>query len=141
MGDYLELDDAQVWASLHSWESARRPELRDLSRRLRVRDLFKTHELVGEQAEPGPSVEALARAQEVAADHDMPESYVGLDIASETPLSADDDPPRVAMSDGRTRPLHEVSFLLGRLYGATFSEVRLIFPAELRDPIRRALAS
>jgi len=140
LGDYLDLDDGVIWAALHAWEDAGPPSLRDLCLRIRSRELFKTHELVGEQAEAGPSEEALYIAREIAADRGFHEDLVGLDIASDTPICADDDPPLVALGSDQARPLHEVSFLLGRLYGATFSKMRLIFPAELREPIRAALS-
>ncbi|RYE94092.1 MAG: HD domain-containing protein [Myxococcales bacterium] len=141
LGDYLELDDASIWGALHAWEDARHPVLRDLCRRVRARSLFKTVELVGELAEPGPSEEALHRAQEIAGDHGVHEGLVFLDIASDVPISADDEPPLVVLSNGDSRPLHEVSFLLGRLFNATFTRVRLVFPAELREPMRRAFGS
>ncbi len=139
--DYLELDDTTIWAALHAWEDARPPVLRDLCRRLRARALFKTVELVGDRAEPGPSEEALHRAQEIAADHGIAEGLVFLDVAHDVPISSEDEPPLVLLSNGDVKPLHEVSFLLGRLFDATFSRVRLIFPSELRDPMRRAFGS
>ena len=98
-------------------------------------------QLVGELAEPGPSEEALHRAQEIAGDHGVPEGLIFLDVASDVPISADDEPPLVVLSNGQSRPLHEVSFLLGRLFNATFTRVRLVFPAELREPMRRAFGS
>ena len=139
--DYLELDDTTIWSALHAWEDARPPLLRDLCRRLRARALFKTVELVGQQAEPGPSEEALHRAREIAADHGVAERLIFLDVAHDVPISTDDEPPLVLLSNGQSRPLHEVSFLLGRLFDAAFSRVRLIFPAELRDPMRHAFGT
>lgn len=139
LGDYLELDDPLLWNALHAWEDADNPALRDLCRRIRQRHLFKTLELSGEQAEEGPARLALAAAQEIAAARGFPADVIGLDVASDTPLCVDDDPPRVVLSGDRTLPLHEASFLLGRLYGATFSKVRLVFPAELREDIHRAV--
>jgi HD superfamily phosphohydrolase len=139
LGDYLELDDILLWNALHAWEDADDPALRDLCRRIRQRYLFKTLELSGEQAEEGPARLALATAQEIAVARGFSADFVGLDVASDTPLCVDDDPPRVVLSGDRTLPLHEASFLLGRLYGATFSKVRLVFPAELREDIHRAV--
>lgn len=141
LGDYLELDDAVIWSALHSWENAAQPALRDLCRRLRARDLFKTLELVDEQVDEKNSVEILHRAREIGENLGFSPDLIGLDTASDTPISSDDQPPLVVLSNGQSRPLHEVSFLLGRLYNATFSKVRLVFPAELREPIRRALPS
>lgn len=141
LGDYLELDDHVLWNALHSWEDAPSTALAELCRRIRQRHLFKTFELSGELAAPGPSTEALLKVRAIAAEHQLPEAWVGLDIASDTPISTDDDPPLVRLSDGRSVPLHEASFLLGRLFGATFSKVRLVFPAELRDAVHRAILS
>jgi HD superfamily phosphohydrolase len=52
LGDYLELDDALLSTAIHAWEGAPDPGLADLARRVRVRALFKTLELFGEQATP-----------------------------------------------------------------------------------------
>ncbi len=141
LGDYLELDDNLLWTALHAWEDADAPPLRDLCRRIRQRHLFKTLELTPEQAAPGPAAEALQRAREIAVSGGFSQEFVGLDVASDTPLCVDDEPPLVLLPSGRSLPLHEASFLLGRLYGATFSKVRLVFPAELREAIHRAIPS
>lgn len=140
LGAYLDLDDGVLWAALLGWERSGPPLLGDLCGRIRARALHKTFELSDEQAEPGPSVEALQKAQEIAVDHGLTEDHVGLDVASDKPFSADDEPPLVVLSSGQSKPLHEVSFLLGRLYGATFTKTRLVFPAELREPIARAFS-
>jgi hypothetical protein len=138
LGEYLDLDDALLWNALHSWEDAPSPALRDLCRRIRQRELFKTLELPLSLAEPGPGSAALRKARDIAQTHGITEEFIGIDVASDTPICADDDPPRVVLNGGHTAPLHEVSFLLGRLYGATFSKVRLVFPAELRGPMQEA---
>jgi hypothetical protein len=140
LGDYLDLDDGTIWGALHAWENARHPILGDLCRRIRSRGLFKTLELTGERTSPEGAEEALLIAREVASEHGLNDSYVGLDVASDDPLGEEDDPPLVIMSDGRTLPIHEVSFLLSRLHGATLSKVRLVFAPELRDPIVKAFA-
>jgi hypothetical protein len=140
LGSYLDLDDGTIWGALHAWENARHPILRDLCRRIRSRDLFKTLELTGDRTSPEGSEEALLIAREVASEHGLNDAYVGLDVASDDPLGEEDDPPLVILSDGRTMPIHEVSFLLSRLHGATLSKVRLVFAPELREPIFKALA-
>jgi uncharacterized protein len=139
--DYLDLDDQVLWSALHAWEHSRVPALADLCRRIRHRSLFKTLELHGERAAAPACDEALATARAVAAEHGLPEDFVGLDVASDTPLDEAEDPPMVVMANGEQRPLREVSFLLGRLVGATISKVRIVFPPELREPLARALAT
>lgn len=141
LGDYLELDDPLLWNALHAWENASNPALAALCSRIRQRHLFKTFELTGELAEPKPSSEMLLRVQEIASRHQLPQEWVGLDTASDVPICAEDDPPLVRLPGGRQVQLHEASFLLGRLFGATFSKVRLVFPAELREDVIQAIPS
>jgi hypothetical protein len=45
----------------------------------------------------------------------------------------------VAYARAPARPLHEVSFLLGRLAGQVLTRVRLILAPELREPVIDAL--
>jgi HD superfamily phosphohydrolase len=140
LGDYLELDDGVLWGAMHMWEGAQDAPLADLARRIRARSLFKTIELFGEHA----SVEGRAHALDVARDvatragYD-PGAYVGLDVASDEPFGGQDDPLIVVYSKGPARPLHEVSFLLGRLAGQVLSRLRLVLAPELREPVTHAL--
>ena len=59
--------------------------------------------------------------------------YIGFDDR--------EDPLTVVFPDASSRPLADVSFLLGRLREEKLERVRLIFPAELRDAVRSAVAS
>lgn len=138
LGDYLELDDGALFGALHAWESAKDPILADLCRRIRSRSLFKTLELYGTDAEARAA--ALATARDIAQKHGLaPESYVGLDVASDTPFADQDDPLTVIFPHGVTKKPGDVSFLLGRLRGETVTRVRLIFAPELRDAITSAI--
>ena len=138
--DYLDLDDGVLFGAMHAWESCADGILADLTRRVRARHLWKTHELYGVD-ERGCS-DALETAREIARDHGLsPDHYVGLDIASDTPFSDRDDPLTVVFPQGTTRKPGDVSFLLGRLREETVTRARLIFAPELRDPIRRALTT
>jgi HD superfamily phosphohydrolase len=139
LGDYLELDDGVLFGALHAWESCRDPVLADITRRLRARALFKTVELY--DVDPHGCARALDVARNIARQHGLsPDSYVGLDVASDTPFGHDDDDPlRVIFPGGIVRKPGEVSFLLGRLRGETVTRARLIFAPELRDTIRAAL--
>jgi HD superfamily phosphohydrolase len=137
--DYLELDDNVLFCAMHAWESAHDRVLADLTRRVRSRALFKVLELDGHD-EQGRR-RALEVARDIAQKRGLrPESYVGLDVASDTPFRDEDDPLAVVFPKGVTRKPGDVSFLLGRLRGETVTRARLIFAAELRDEIRSALS-
>jgi HD superfamily phosphohydrolase len=140
LGDYLELDDGVLWGAIHQWERARDRPLADLAQRIRARALFKTLELFGEHATPPGRERALTIARDVARARGYdPSAYVGLDVASDEPLGAEGAPFMVVYAKGPARPLHEVSFLLGRLAGQVLSRVRLVFAPELRDSVTHAL--
>jgi hypothetical protein len=138
--DYLELDDGVLWGAMHAWEKAADRPLADLARRIRARSLFKTIELHGEQAVGEGAARALAVAREVAASRGYdPDAYVGLDVAADEPVAIAESSLRIAFARGPARPLHEVSFLLGRLAGQVLSRVRLVLAPELREPVTHAL--
>jgi HD superfamily phosphohydrolase len=138
--DYLELDDGVLWGAMHTWESAGDRPLADLAQRVRARSLFKTLELFGEHATPAGRERALIVARDVARARGYdPDAYVGLDVATDEPLGAEGTPFMVVYAKGPARPLHEVSFLLGRLAGQVLSRVRLVFAPELRESVAHAL--
>ena len=140
LGDYLELDDGVLWGAMHGWEKAADKPLADLARRIRGRSLYKTLELFGEHATAEGRVQALGIAQEVAKQRGLdPTSTVGLDVASDAPLGGQAAPLMVVYAKGPARPLHEVSFLLGRLAGQALSRVRLVLAPELRELVTNAL--
>jgi hypothetical protein len=140
LGDYLELDDGVLWGSLHAWEKARDRPLSDLAKRIRARALFKTFELFGELATPEGRDRALAVARDIARSRALdPDVYVGVDVATDEPFGGEAAPLLVVYAKGPARPLHEVSFLLGRLAGQVLSRVRLVMAPELRDPVTHAL--
>jgi HD superfamily phosphohydrolase len=140
LGDYLELDDGVLWGAMHAWENARDRPLSDLARRIRARALFKTFELFGEQATVEGRERALAVARDVAQSRGLdPDVYVGLDVATDEPLGGETAPLLVVYAKGPARPLHDVSFLLGRLAGQVLSRVRLVMAPELRDSVTHAL--
>ena len=140
LGDYLELDDGVLWGAMHTWEGAVDRPLADLAQRVRARSLFKTLELFGEHATPAGRERALLVARDVARVRGYnPDAYVGLDVATDEPLGAEGTPFMVVYAKGPARPLHEVSFLLGRLAGQVLSRVRLVFAPELREAVAHAL--
>lgn len=137
---YLRLDDAALWVALESWRHAADPLLADLTRRVYARRLFKTVELFGDQTEPEARLALLERARHAARESGLaPEVYVGLDAASTIAFDDTGDPLMVMFPRGETRPLSEVSFLLGRLRQQKMERVRLIFAPELREAVERAV--
>jgi len=68
-----------------------------------------------------------------------PDAYVGLDTAEDEPLGGQVEPLMVVYAKGPARPLHEVSFLLGRLAGQSLQRIRLVLAPELREPVAHAL--
>jgi HD superfamily phosphohydrolase len=138
--DYLELDDGVLFGAMHAWESSRDAVLSDLTRRIRSRSLFKTLELYG--MDEAARLNAFHTARDIAKRRGLqPKSYVGLDVAADTPFSDAEDPLTVVFPRGEPRKPGDVSFLLGRLRGETVTRARLIFAPELRDEIRAAVAA
>jgi HD superfamily phosphohydrolase len=141
LSDYLELDDGLLWGAMHEWERGPDRSLADLAARVRVRKLFKTLELFGEQATIAGRERALRVARDVALAEGLDsEVYVGLDVASVVPFGGEQEPLMVVFAKGPARPLSEVSFLLARLAGQVLSRVRLVFAPELREKITNAVA-
>jgi uncharacterized protein len=142
LNDYLELDDAVLSVAMHAWESSDDPGLVDLCKRARVRSLFKTYELFGEQALPDGREHALEVARDVARKQGLdPDLYVALDVAADTPFGGEAEPLMVVYAKGPARPLSDVSFLLARLAGQVMSRVRIILAPELRESLTRALGT
>jgi HD superfamily phosphohydrolase len=138
--DYLAMDDGVLAVAMRAWESGPDAPLADVSKRVRVRALFKTLELFGEQALPEGRLLALEKIKGIARARGLDDTvYVGLDVASDIPFGADADPLLVVFEKGPARPLSEVSFLLARLAGQVLTRVRLVFAAELREEITAAL--
>jgi hypothetical protein len=136
LSEYLRLDDATLWVALAAWCEESDPILSDLCQRFLARRLFKTQELFGEQASPKARVAALEAAREIARGAGLdPDVYVGLDAASTVAFDDAGDPLTVVFPNGATRPLSDVSFLLGRLRGERMERVRLLFAPELREGI------
>jgi HD superfamily phosphohydrolase len=140
LGDYLELDDGVLWNTMHAWENAADASLADLCRRIRARSLYKTLELFGDQATPAGRLRALDVARDIAKrrGHE-PDVCVGLDVATDEPFGKGGAPITVVYAKGPARPLHEVSFLLGRLAGQVLSRVRLVLVPDLREAVTHAL--
>ena len=141
---YVALDDAALMTCIASFQSAADPVLSDLCRRLLVRALPKTIPL-----EDGPDAapswqECHDRAAEIATRRGYrADLYVFLDLPSDIPYAEPEAPRASALWVARRhRPmalLGDVSFLLRELRNKRVIRPRLIFPAELRDEISRAI--
>jgi HD superfamily phosphohydrolase len=162
LGDYLDLDDAALLSCFSSWETSDDAVLADLAARLRVRRLPKTLPLptdatearVDGTAADGSSEDGVAlavlwrecerRAREVATRAGLrADLEVRLDVAEDTPYDEPSEPTAeglwVLIRHRAPQRLGDASFLLGELRGKTVRIPRLIFPAELREPILSAL--
>jgi len=149
---YLDLDDASLTSCIAAWQRDSDPVLADLAKRFMRRNLPKTLPLP-----EGPGCEPLwaecqARASEIAtAEGFRADLHVWLDAPVDIPYAEDRDvAPGVAAVDPldglwvslRHRPmarLGDVSFLLRELRNKRTVRPRLVFPAELREKVLRAV--
>lgn len=141
---YLGMDDALLLSSIAAWQSGGDRVLSDLCARFLRRRLPKTLPLPESPDGPARWTEACERAREIAARHNLrPDLHVWLDLPSDVPYAEPEEP----QSDGlwvalRHQPmarLGDVSFLLRELRNKRTVRPRLVFPAELREPILAAV--
>lgn len=140
--EYLRMDDAELLTCLSAWEQGTDPILAELSKRLRSRALPKTVPLPDHR--PDQWNEALARTQEVVAAHGLrPDLTVWLDVAEDVPYFEPNDGSTnglwVALRHQPLQRLGDASFLLGELRNKRIERPRLIFPAELRAEVLKAI--
>jgi uncharacterized protein len=143
-GDYLELDDPLLLQCFAEWERADDALLRDFAARLRHRRLPKTIPLPDEAASEPRWREALARVEDVARNNGMrPDLCVHLDVPTdvpyEEPTSNSSEGLWITLSHQPLRRLGEISFLLRQLRNQTIVRPRLVFPAEIRADVERAV--
>ncbi len=144
LGDYLDLDDPLLMHCFAEWERADDPLLADLAARLRHRRLPKTIPLPDDPAEAPGWEEALRRTEEVArrrgARSDL---VVRLDVPTDVPYEEPEGSSPaglwVTLSHQPVRRLGDISFLLRQLRNQTIVRPRLVFPADLRDEVERAV--
>ncbi len=136
LGDYLELDDAQLLACIAGWARSTDAFLAEHARRLLERRLPKTLPLPDEEA---VWTEAHARACSVAeAAGVRSDLTVFVDVARDVPYPEPDEGPGGMWVRIRHQPMQrlgDVSFLLGELRNKKLRRPRLIFPAPLRDRV------
>lgn len=141
---YLALDDSVLLHNFSLWAKSSDPVLADIAERLVARRLPKTIPLPEDESARPLWNEAHRRATEIVEKRGMrADLTVFLDEPSDMPYSepADDsaDGIWVALRHQPMRRLSDVSFLLGQLKGARVVRPRLIFPAEAREDVVRAV--
>lgn len=144
LGSYLSLDDAVLLHGFSVWEKSQDAALSDIARRLVVRQLPKTIPLPEDEAARPLWNEAMRRATEIVEKRGMrPDLTVFLDEPSDMPYSEPSEDSAdgiwVTLRHQPIRRLSDVSFLLGQLKGARVVRPRLIFPAEAREDVVRAV--
>ncbi|MEM1417234.1 MAG: HD domain-containing protein [Myxococcota bacterium] len=146
LGDYLELDDAELWSCFARWARDDDAELGRLAGAIRARRLPKTVPLPQGEGERERWDAALEVAQAVVREAGMREDlHVRLDVPGSVPY----DEPRGEGPEGlwvliRHRPIQrlgDASFVLRQLRGKKVRRPRLIVPAALRRDVIRALGS
>jgi len=150
--EYLDLDDASLTSCIAAWQRDADPVLSDLSRRFMRRTLPKTLPLPEGPGRDAVWAQCQALASEIATAHGFrADLHVWLDAPVDVPY-ADDRAAEVGAPSGdagdglwvslRHRPmarLGDVSFLLRELRNKRTVRPRLMFPAELRDQVVRAV--
>ncbi len=141
--DHLQLDDTVIMTALQQWRESDDPILSDLTRRFWQRRLFKTLEM---RLEEFTAWEGQLRETAARAGFD-PEYYLVLDRVSDDPYTdrylwatREVGEHIFLVNDfAELIELSQASDVIGALRNKTFSQDRLCFPQELRDPIRALL--
>ncbi len=144
LSHYLELDDPLLMHCFAEWERAADPILADFAGRLRHRRLPKTIPLPDDPAEEPRWQEALRRTEDVALARGFrADLSVRLDVPTDVPYEepTDGSPEGlwVTLSHQPVRRLGDISFLLRQLRNQTIVRPRLVFPAEVRAEVERAV--
>ena len=144
LGDYLRLDDAELWSCFASWADESDAELASLADAIRARRLPKTLPLpqgAGER-ERWKAAEGVARriVREAGLRDDL---HVRVDVAETVPYEEPVGPgPEGLWVVIRHRPIQrlgDASFVLRQLRGKRVRRPRLVVPAALRGDIVRGL--
>lgn len=141
--DHLHLDDTTVLAALQAWRESDDHILADITGRFLHRRLFKTLDMPLEEFTAW-SVQLRELVARVGFD---PEYYLVLDRASDDPYtdrylwtsSEVGENIFLVNNVGELIELAQASDVIGALRNKTFSQDRLCFPEELREPIKRLL--
>lgn len=144
LDDHLRLDDTVIMTALQHWRESDDPILSDLARRFWERRLFKT---LAMPLEEFTAWEGQLRELATKTGFD-PEYYLVLDRASDDPYtdryfwSSREVGENIFLVNDANEliELSQASDVIGALRNKTFSQDRLCFPEELREPIRRLLS-
>lgn len=144
VSEYLELDDATLFASFSLWRHGPDPLLAEFCDGFLRRRLPKTVPLPTSGEARSIGTEILARAQEIARQHGLREDlWVWLDVTSDVPyLEPADDPSEglwVVLRHQPLRRLGDMSFLLGQLRNKVIEQPRLLFPEVIRSQVLKAV--
>jgi HD superfamily phosphohydrolase len=132
---YLHLDDHVLYTALAAHAEGEDPVLRDLASRIRDRRLFKTLSLQPDASEN----EVRGRLEQLLDDAGIRPTYLGVVDRVEIDAYAEDDA-LVVVRGGQAERLLDASPLLRGLSRETFVHYRAIFPPEIREAAREALA-
>lgn len=141
--DHVQLDDITVLTAVHAWQESSDHILADLSQRFWRRRLFKTLDMPLEEFTAW-SVQLRELVTRAGFD---PNYYLALDRASDDPYtdrylwtSGEVGENIFLVNDaGELIELAHASDVIGALRNKTYSQDRLCFPEELREPIKRLL--
>lgn len=145
-GDYLRLDDTDIWVALKQWRVSDDPILANLSAGLLDRSLYKTFTL--DASDPVAVARLHDRARGIAREQGYDPDYaVLIDRAQDTPYRpyAPEDGRTtshipILSPDGQVRPIEEVSDLVHLLGRDAYKITRLCVPSELRKPLDEVVA-
>ena len=137
LADFLLVDDDSVFSNMKHWSDSSDPILKDFSRRLLERRLFKTIDITHTPGLRRKLQLARAAVREAGLD---PRYYFIMDESTNVPYrpydaNSTESTRHILVADGEhggsTRDLHEVSEVVRGLTRAAFTIRRAIFPAEI----------
>ena len=143
-GDFVAIDDYDVWSSLKAWTTSSDAVLSDLTTALVERRLWKTAHLpVGDSRRAD---ELVASARSIARVNGLdPERHVLVDESSDSPyhpftgVGRADDAIRVLTSSGRVIPIEDRSEVVRMLGKLRHHQRLLCYHPALHQPLRGLL--
>jgi HD superfamily phosphohydrolase len=131
---YLDLDDPALESAIRAWCDSHDPLLAELAQRLRHRRLFKTMRLRKDVAVR----DARQRLQDVVEAAGTPPELATIDRVEIDAYIEDET--LMVRSGGRLERLLDASPVLHGLSREVFVHYRAIFPPEVRDQVKLAMA-
>lgn len=150
VGEYLSLDDSDLFVALKTWTHHDDEILSDLSRRFLARHLLKPVFAVPPNV-LAPGAEAAARAVVAKAGYD-PEFYCLVDTTANVPYDpyvppasenteAAWQPILIIGGDGRAVEISRLSPLIESIAGRTVRAVNIYVPSDCREKVRNVISS